>query len=70
GAVADDRGVRGARDARLRRPGLGKLNEIVRIPVIEYVLAILLAWLIVGGRWLVRRFRTSKPTPAGAEVAA
>ncbi|HOB03732.1 MAG TPA: hypothetical protein PKM36_00495 [Propionibacteriaceae bacterium] len=50
--------------------GWGKLNEIVRIPVIEYVLAILLAWLIVGGRWLVRRFRTSKPTPAGAEVAA
>ncbi len=37
--------------------GWGKVNEVVRIPVIEYGLALLLAWLIVGVRWLVRRVR-------------
>lgn len=40
--------------------GWGKLDEIARIPVIEYGLALLLAWLIVGLRWLVLRLRGSR----------
>ncbi|MDR6217440.1 hypothetical protein [Deinococcus soli (ex Cha et al. 2016)] len=45
--------------------GWGKLNEVIRIPVIEYVLVFILAWLIAGGHWLWRRLR-----PAGAASAA
>ena len=44
--------------------GWGKVDEIVRIPVIEYGLALLLAWLIVGVRWAVRRVG-SRTAPAG-----
>ncbi len=43
------------------------LNEIVRIPVIEYLAVALLALLIGGGLWLYRRLRpgtTSTSTPA------
>ncbi len=43
--------------------GLGKVNEVVRIPVIEYLLALVLAWLIVGVRWIVRRVRASALAP-------
>jgi hypothetical protein len=32
-----------------------QLNEIVRIPLIEYALVFALAWLIAGGLWLWRR---------------
>jgi hypothetical protein len=35
--------------------GWVQLNEIVRIPVIEYVAVFLLAWLIAGGLWVGRR---------------
>lgn len=35
--------------------GWARLNEIVRIPLIEYVLVFALAWLIGGVLWLVRR---------------
>jgi hypothetical protein len=37
--------------------GWEKLNEIVRIPVIEYLVVFVLAGLIGGGLWLVRRLR-------------
>ncbi|GGR82515.1 hypothetical protein [Deinococcus sedimenti] len=45
--------------------GWDKLNEVIRIPVIEYVLVFILAWLIAGGHWLWRRLR-----PAGAASTA
>ena len=32
-----------------------QLNEIVRIPLREYILVFLLAWLIGGGLWVGRR---------------
>ena len=35
--------------------GWVQLNEIVRIPLIEYVAVFLLAWLIGGGLWVRRR---------------
>ena len=35
--------------------GWVQLNEIVRIPLIEYVAVFLLAWLIGGGLWVGRR---------------
>ena len=37
--------------------GWARLNEIVRIPLIEYVLVFALAWLIGGVLWLVRRIQ-------------
>lgn len=37
--------------------GWARLNEIVRIPVIEYVAVFILAALISGGLWVVRRLR-------------
>lgn len=37
--------------------GWGQLNEIIRIPVIDYVLVFLLSWLIGGGLWLAGRWR-------------
>jgi len=37
--------------------GWGQLNEIIRIPLIEYLAAFLLAGIIVGGLWLTRRIR-------------
>lgn len=37
--------------------GWARLNEVVRIPVIDYVLVFLLGWLIGGGLWLYRRLR-------------
>lgn len=41
--------------------GFEKLNEIVRIPVIDYVLVFVLAGLIWLGLWIAKRLR---PTPA------
>jgi hypothetical protein len=37
--------------------GWARLNEIVRIPLIEYVLVFALAWLIGGALWLTGRLR-------------
>jgi hypothetical protein len=37
--------------------GWARLNEIVRIPLIEYVLVFALAWTIGGAMWLVGRLR-------------
>jgi len=37
--------------------GWARLNEIVRIPLIEYVLVFALAWLIGGALWLVGRLQ-------------
>lgn len=44
--------------------GWDRANEIIRIPVIEYGLVFVLAWLIAGGHWLWRRLR-----PAGTGAA-
>jgi hypothetical protein len=38
--------------------GWANLNEIVRIPVIEYLAVVVLALLIGGGLWLARRLRS------------
>jgi hypothetical protein len=46
--------------------GWEKLNEIIRIPLIDYVAIFLLAGILAGVMWLVDRLR---PTPAQAEVA-
>jgi hypothetical protein len=35
--------------------GWVQMNEVIRIPLIEYALAIVLAWLIGGGLWLYGR---------------
>jgi len=35
--------------------GWGSVNEVIRIPVIDYLLVFLLAWLIGGGLWLAKR---------------
>ncbi len=41
--------------------GWGKLNEIVRIPVIEYLAAFVMAALVGGGLWVARRMRPRPP---------
>jgi len=46
--------------------GWANLNEIVRIPVIEYLAVLILALLIGGGLWLFRRLRGIKLRPAAA----
>jgi hypothetical protein len=40
--------------------GWARLNEIIRIPIIEYLLVFVLAWLIGGGLWIARRLKGSK----------
>jgi len=37
--------------------GWSRLNEIIRIPVIDYLAVLLLAGLIAGGLWIARRVR-------------
>jgi hypothetical protein len=37
--------------------GLAQVNEIVRIPLIDYLAVFVLAWLIGGVLWLIRRVR-------------
>jgi hypothetical protein len=41
--------------------GLGKLNEIIRIPAIDYLLVFVLTGLIAGPMWLYKRF-AAKPS--------
>jgi hypothetical protein len=41
--------------------GWSRLNEIVRIPVIEYLSVLVLAGLIGLGLFIARRFRTEVP---------
>jgi hypothetical protein len=43
-----------------------QLNEIVRIPLIEYILVFLLAWLIGGGLWVGRRLTQNAQRPNGS----
>jgi hypothetical protein len=45
--------------------GLAKLNEIIRIPVIEYLAVFVLALLIGVVLWVVRRARPAAPENAG-----
>lgn len=45
--------------------GWARLNEIVRIPLIEYVLVFALAWLIGGALWLVRKLQARLQTAPG-----
>ncbi len=40
--------------------GWGKLNEILRIPLLDYLLVFVLAWLVGGGLWLARRLRPQR----------
>lgn len=47
--------------------GWGKLNEIIRIPLIDYLGVAVLALLIGGGLWLARRRRPAKPAAAAAD---
>ena len=37
--------------------GQSRLNEIVRIPVIDYLAVLVLAVFIAGGLWVARRIR-------------
>ena len=37
--------------------GWERLNEIIRIPLIEYLAVLVLAGLIGGGLWVARRLR-------------
>ena len=41
--------------------GLGKLNEIIRIPAIDYLLVFVLTALIAGPMWLYKRFAVKIP---------
>jgi hypothetical protein len=43
--------------------GWGNLNEIIRIPVIEYLAAFIMAALVSGGLWVARHLRP-RPMPA------
>jgi hypothetical protein len=49
--------------------GWDRLNEIVRIPVIDYLAVLVLAALIGGGLWIVRRLRRPQ-TPQLEEAIA
>jgi hypothetical protein len=40
---------------------LGKLNEIIRIPAIDYLLVFVLTGLIAGPMWLYKRFAAKAP---------
>lgn len=44
--------------------GWGKLNEIIRIPVIDYLLVFVLTGLFAGGLWIARKLRPSSLTSA------
>jgi hypothetical protein len=41
--------------------GLAKLNEIIRIPLIDYLGVLILALLIGGGLWVARKLRRAAP---------
>ncbi len=46
--------------------GWAQLNEIVRIPLIEYLLVFILTALFAAGLWLARRLRRRLPVQPGA----
>jgi hypothetical protein len=50
------------------RIGWGRLNEIIRIPMIEYALVFVLAGLISGGLWIARRIRGSRSNALGKQT--
>jgi hypothetical protein len=47
------------------RLGWARLNEIVRIPLIEYVLVFALAWLLGGVLWLIGKLQARLQTEPG-----
>ncbi len=49
--------------------GWGKLNEIIRIPLIEYLAVFVMAALLGGGLWLARRLG-KRPAEQAPEAAA
>ncbi|HMK08662.1 MAG TPA: hypothetical protein VK449_06475 [Anaerolineales bacterium] len=51
------------------RLGWARINEIIRIPVIDYLAVLLLAGLIAGGLWVARRLK-ARLRGAEMEVAA
>jgi hypothetical protein len=51
------------------RIGWNRLNEIIRIPMIEYVLVFVLAGLISGGLWIARRIRGSRSDSLSEQAA-
>jgi len=48
--------------------GLARLNEIVRIPLIEYLAVLLLAGLIALGLWIARLLHKSEPAQAAVRM--
>jgi hypothetical protein len=49
--------------------GWVQLNEIVRIPIIEYVAVFVLAWLIGGALWLARRLAGTRGEDRAGDAA-
>jgi hypothetical protein len=49
--------------------GWVRINEIVRIPIIEYILVFVIAGLLGGSIWLVDRFRGGLPAQGKGEAA-
>jgi hypothetical protein len=47
---------------------LVEMNEVLRIPIIDYVLVFLLTWLVGGGLWLARSLRGRRLTDSGAST--
>jgi hypothetical protein len=48
--------------------GWDRINEIVRIPVIEYALVFVMALLISGGMWIARRIRGSRSDTLNEQI--
>ena len=50
--------------------GWAQLNEIVRIPVIEYLAVVVLALIFGGGLWVAGKIRVRRPKERGRETTA
>jgi hypothetical protein len=50
--------------------GWGRLNEIVRIPVIEYLSVLVLALIFGGGLWVYGKINRRRPTDQALETTA
>ena len=59
--MADPGRLHRQRDVGVRADrGWAQLNEIVRIPVIEYLAVIVLALILGGGLWVAKKVRRPK----------